>query len=184
MIRKALLLGFFFLGYYTSVYSQKQVLSSDTILKRAYRSATLENKKVFIIFHASWCGWCHKMDSSLNDKACKQFFDNNYIIRHLVVYESKANKHLENPGAEEMLLKYKGKDQGIPFWLIFDKNGKLLADSQIRAEGEGLDVKGQNTGCPAEADEVKYFISVLRKTSTITESQLQVIEKRFRENVE
>jgi len=160
----------------------QQPETTDSILKSAYAQAAKENKNVFIIFHASWCGWCHKMDSSLNDKVCKQFFDDNYIIRHLVVHESKNKKQLENPGGTELLAKYKGVDQGIPFWLIFDKDGNLLADSQIRKEGEGLDKKGQNSGCPAAAEEVRYFISVLKKTSGITEPQLQVIEKRFRQN--
>ncbi|MEJ0102395.1 MAG: thioredoxin family protein [Bacteroidota bacterium] len=155
---------------------------AEAVLKNAYALAAKENKNVFIIFHASWCGWCHKMDSSMNDKLCKKFFDDNYIIRHLVVQESKNKKNLENPGAMDLLAKHNGSDQGIPFWLVFDKNGKLLADSQIRAEGEGFEKKGQNSGCPAAPEEVSYFLTVLKKTSRITEPQLAIIEKRFLEN--
>jgi thioredoxin-related protein len=156
--------------------------SADSIIGNACIRAAKENKNVFIIFHASWCGWCRKMDSSINDKECKHFFDDNYIIRHLVVHESINKKQSENPGALELMTRYNGGDQGIPFWLIFDKNGKLLADSQIRAEGEGLEKKGENSGCPASAKEVKYFIRVLKETSRLTDEQLQVIEKRFRQN--
>lgn len=155
--------------------------SASDIMKEAYQTAAKEHKNVFIIFHASWCGWCHRMDTSLNDPACKKFFNDNYVIRHLVVDESKDKKDLENPGASDMRDKYYGKDQGIPFWLILDKDGKLLADSKMRAAGEGPE-KGQNTGCPAAENEVNYFIDVLKKSSKLSDAQAKVIFNRFREN--
>ena len=155
--------------------------SADEILNKAYQQAANENKNVFVIFHASWCGWCHKMDKSMNDTVCKKFFDDNYVIAHLVVDESKDKKALENPGSSELRTKYYGDEQGIPFWLVFDKAGKLLADSKMRAAGAGPD-KGANTGCPANAEEVAYFIQVLKKTSNLNAEQLELIRKRFREN--
>jgi thioredoxin-related protein len=182
MKRINLLLCLLFFCLVSAVYSQQQVLSADTLLKRAYQAAVDENKNIMVVFRASWCGWCRKMDTSLTDKVCKQFFDDNYIILHLTVHESRTKNNLENKGAAELMAKYNGYDSGIPFWLIFDKTGKLLADSQIRKEGEGLDKKGQNSGCPATADEVRYFISVLKNTSHLTGPELQVIEKRFRQN--
>lgn len=158
--------------------------TTDAILKEAYAKASKENKKVLIIFHASWCGWCKKMDSSLNDISCKQFFEDNYVIRHLAVYETKDNKYLENPGAFDLLKKYNGEDQGIPYWLIFDKDGQLLADSKMRPEGAGFDSKGDNCGCPAEKNEVSYFINILRQTSNLTNEEAGAIEKRFRQNLD
>ena len=141
--------------------------------------AAKENKNVFIIFHASWCGWCHKMDSAINDKSCKVFFSKNYVIRHLVVDESKDKKDLENPGADELRTKYHGDDEGIPFWLIFDKDGNLLADSQMRPKGASPDTKGENIACPATEKEVAYFIEVLKKTSQISEAEQTAVQKRF-----
>ena len=161
--------------------AQDPPLSAGEILKEAYQSATKENKKVCILFHASWCGWCHRMDKSMNDETCEKFFDDNFVIRHLVVDESKDKKNLENPGAGEFRNIYNGEGQGIPFWLVFDKDGKLLADSKIRAEGEGPE-KGTNTGCPATEKEVDYFISVLEKTTSLNSEKLAVIRKRFRQN--
>ena len=105
--------------------SQPAPLSADEIVKGAYLAAGKENKNVFIMFHASWCGWCHKMDTSLNDASVKNLFDDNFVIRHLVVYESDGKESLENPGALEMLIKYGGKGEGIPFWLIFDQDEKF-----------------------------------------------------------
>src|SRR5262245_46462193 len=59
--------------------------SAETILKEAYQRAAKEKKNVMIIFHASWCGWCHKMDTAMNDVACKKFFTDNYVVEHLTV---------------------------------------------------------------------------------------------------
>jgi thioredoxin-related protein len=164
-----------------TIKAQPSARSSDEILKDAYQQAAKGNKNVFVIFHASWCGWCHKMDKSMSDSACKVFFDNNYVIAHLVVDESKDKKNLENPGADELRKKYHGDGQGIPFWLVFDKDGKLLADSKMRSKGDSPET-GTNTGCPANEKEVAYFVEVLQKTAKLTAQQLQVIRKRFREN--
>jgi thioredoxin-related protein len=149
----------------------QQPLSADSILKEASQLAAKENKKVFIIFHASWCGWCHRMDSIMNNQACKKFFDDNYVVRHLVVFESQKYKDQENPGALELLKQYKAEKQGIPFWLIYDAKGNLLADSQSKP--------GENTGCPATREEVDHFLKVLQKTSPLKKDQLAVIEKNF-----
>ncbi|HEY0678904.1 MAG TPA: thioredoxin family protein [Chitinophagaceae bacterium] len=155
---------------------------ANEILKEAYQKAGREKKNVFLLFHASWCGWCHKMDTAMNDPAVKKFFDDNYVISHLVVYESKDKKGLENPGALELLTKYKGNDQGIPYWLVFDKNGRLLADAQMRPEGAGPATEGKNTGCPASPEEVAHFIKVLETTSSLNAEQLSVVRNRFLKN--
>ena len=167
---------------FSTAHTQRGPLSAGEIMQDAMRQAAKEKKNVLVIFHASWCVWCHKMDSSLNDKSCKKFFDDNYVIRHLVVDESKDKKDLENPGADELRTKYNGDGQGIPFWLIFDKDGILLADSQLRPEGVSLETKGGNVGCPAAENEVAQFIKVLKKTSHISKSEQAAVEKRFRQN--
>lgn len=165
----------------TSAFAQKAPLSAEEIMKDAFASAKNQNKKVLVMFHASWCGWCHKMDTSLNDVSVKKFFDDNFVIRHLVVFESKGKSNLENPGALEMITKYEGKDQGIPFWLIFDKDENFLADSRMKQTVNGVE-KLQNTGCPASKAEVDYFIEVLKKTTYLKEDELEKIRIRFRRN--
>jgi len=163
-------------------FAQHGQQSANEIMREAMQTAAKENKNVFIIFHASWCGWCHKMDSAINDNSCKDFFYRNYVIRHLVVDEYRDKKSLENPDADELRRKYHGDNEGIPFWLIFDKDGNLLADSQIRPKGASLNTKGENVACPAAEKEVAYFIEVLKKTSQISEAEQTAIQKRFRQN--
>jgi thioredoxin-related protein len=157
--------------------------TADEIMKEAYARAKKEKKNVFVKFSASWCGWCHKMDDSMMDPACKKFFDDNFVIVRLIVDESKDKKDLENAGADETRIKYNGdKNQGIPFWFIVDSEGELLGDCYIREEGEPLTVKGKNSGCPANEQEVAHFITVLKKTTRLTSAQLAIISERFRKN--
>jgi len=154
--------------------------TADAVLKAACQQAANEKKNVFIMFHASWCAWCHKMDTALYDPVCKKFFADNYVIEHLTVYESKGKEKLENPGALDLLTKYHGNDIGTPYWMIFDKDGNLLGDSRMRSVDNGP--PGDNVGCPASEDEVNYFAKLLKKTSSLTADQLEVITKRFRQN--
>lgn len=143
------------------------------VLRPVYNKARKEGKNVLLIFHASWCGWCRKMDASLQDTAVKPLIDGNYVTTHLTVHETPARKALENPGALELLNNNGGKDQGLPYWVILDPNGKALADARRN---------GENTGCPAAPAEVAHLVAVLQQTSSLKPAQLQVIEKRFRQN--
>ena len=162
-----------------SVHAQNTPAPADQIISEAKSEAAKSNKNVFIMFHASWCVWCHKMDASMNNPSVKSFFDNNYVIRHLTVDESKDKKNLENPGADAIRTKYHGDNSGIPFWFIIDKNGALLADSRLI---DSTGKPGANVGCPAKPDEVEHLVKVLKKTSKLSEKQLDVVRNLFLKN--
>ncbi len=161
---------FFYLAF--TCFAQK-VPSTESILSAAYKQAAKENKNVFVIFHASWCGWCKKMDASMNDATTKKYFNDNFITIHLTVQESPANKNLENPGAAEFLKMLKAETAGLPFFVNLSKDGKVLADSFV---------SGGNIGCPASESEVTAFINLLKKTSKINNNGLEIIAARFKQN--
>ena len=172
-----LLLSFVIVG---SAIAQSQPEPAEKLLKETIAQAKKEHKKAFIIFHASWCVWCRKMDKSMNDEACKALFDKNYVINHIVVLETKEKEILNNPGSSDMLKKYEGDKGGIPFWLIFDENGKLLTDSKTRAEGILMDDSGSNMGCPTTDKEIADFLFKLKKTSKLTDAELETIATVFK----
>jgi len=160
--------------------SDPEVPTTEALLNAAFTKAKAENKNVFIIFHASWCGWCHKMDTAMNDGSVKKFFTDNFIIEHLTVDESANKKNLENPGAAEFRKEYGGENQGIPYWLVFDKDRKLISDSRMKPGT--TNPEGDNTGCPASEKEVEFFVKVLKQSSNLNDQQLDIIRKRFRKN--
>ena len=176
MKKTFLLSALFFLSI--NIQAQAKVPTADKVLKTAYKQAAGQHKNVLLIFHASWCGWCKKMDASLNDSTCKKFFDDNYVIVHLTVFESGSKKKLENKGADEILKKYDAFDTGIPFWLVYDKDGNLLGDSFIKSANG----KKSNIGCPASKEEVEAFVKILKTSSSLNDAALAVIATVFRKN--
>ena len=174
-----LLLAFVFIMANCTTPETDEPLPAEDILEMAKKQARKQKKNIFIMWHASWCGWCHRMDTLMNDESIKEYFDNSFVVEHMVVKESPKNKHLENPGAAELLAKYNGDKAGIPFWIVLDKKGKLLADSFMREDGVGMDEPGQNSGCPARQNEVDFFIEILRKTTDIPDEGLEKIAGKF-----
>jgi len=156
--------------------SAQGTASAEDLLKEACAKAGKENKKVMVIFTASWCGWCHRMKKNMDEADVKPFFNQQFETLLITVLESPDKKSLETPGGAAFFTKYGGDGKGIPFWLVFDKNGNLLADSM---KPDGSPEGKANTGCPYEKDEVAYFIEVLKKTTTLNEDQLQIISQRF-----
>mgnify|MGYP001547512799 FL=1 len=102
---------------------------------------------------------------------CKVLFESNYVISHLDVLETERKKHLENPGAYELLCTHKGEEAGLPFWVILNREGILIEDS--------FDPEGENMGCPVTDEEVENFISILRNTSKLSEDELRTIAVTF-----
>jgi len=159
--------------------AQTTMPASEAVLKDAFAQAGKENKKVLLMFHASWCGWCKKMDASLNDPACKKMFDDNYVIAHLDVMEQPAKANLENPGSLAVMTKYGGEKSGLPFWLVLDNKGNVLANSLMPKDGAVTGTPEDNVGCPASEKEVAYFDKILKKTSNLKDEDIAIIHKRF-----
>ena len=153
---------------------------SSDVLFEAKLKAKEENKNILLMFTASWCIWCKKMDKSIQDPACKKFFDENYVVIHLNVQET--DEKLEHPGSMEFLKLYHGEASGIPFWVVLDSELNLLADSYMRKNGESKNEPGENLGCPASEEEVNAFISILKETAKHQMQDIPAIEKRFRSN--
>lgn len=140
-------------------------LSSDApkpageVLKVAGAKAKANKKSVMVIFHASWCGWCHRFDKYLADPAFGDPIKKNFEIVHLVVQESPDKKALENPGGAEVQTMFGGKDAGLPFMAVTDASGKLLANSNAK------DGKSGNIGCPVTDEEIAHFLKMLERSA-------------------
>ncbi|MGH2647241.1 MAG: thioredoxin family protein [Ginsengibacter sp.] len=48
--------------------AQTKIPVANAVVKEAMTKVVKEHKNVFVIFHASWCSWCHKMERFLKNK--------------------------------------------------------------------------------------------------------------------
>lgn len=171
-----------FSTFFTFGFAQVSMKAED-IMSEALSRAKKENKNVFVKFSASWCGWCRTMEKSMKDSVCKDYFENSFVIVTMIIDESKENKKLENPGADSLILKLSGqKVKGIPFWVILDTMGTILADGYYNDIDSLSNVRRRQIGCPATEKEVASFIYSLSKTTKLSELELDIIRARFRRN--
>ncbi|MDQ0067484.1 thioredoxin family protein [Chryseobacterium lathyri] len=144
---------------------------ADIVLNKALTEAKAQKKNVLLVFHASWCGWCKLMEKNMNLPETKPIFDKKFVTTYIDVQEREEKKKLENPGGQELMNKYKGENAGLPFWLVLNPKGEVLADS--------FDSKGENLGSPATPEEVSSFLAKLEKSSKMNKEELQIIQKVF-----
>ncbi len=174
-IRTVLLL--LFCAFFTSNSQQPKPEPAQTILSSAIEKAQKSDKNILIIYHATWCGWCAKIDSFLEKPDIKKIFENNFVIVRLDVLErgDKVNS-FENPGALQTLINYGGKKSGLPFMVFLDKTGDKIADSNAMPEN-------QNIGYPGSEEEILAFVRVIKQTAPrITTMQLSHIVQSLKEN--
>jgi thioredoxin-related protein len=155
-------------GFMQTAFAQE---NAEVVIANAQKKAKAENKNVMVFFHASWCGWCKLMDKKMNLPSTKNLFDDNYVVAPIDVQERGEKVKLENPNGAEWMTKYGGKDAGLPFFVFIDKNGKVVDNS--------LTENKENLGCPSTPEEIVSFVSKVKKTSKLNETQLATIKQVF-----
>ncbi len=135
--------------------------SSKELISKAQADAKKGGKNVLVIFHASWCGWCHRFDKFLDTTEEGKIVKSGLEVVHITVLENKEHKADENAGGLELMEQLGGKDAGLPFMAILDaKSGKMIANSMFTMPGKN---KASNTGYPAAPEEVAHFNMMLEK---------------------
>lgn len=177
MLRKLSLLTLLFLFTISLSAQDWKPKNADAILKAALKEAKAENKNLMVIFHASWCGWCKRLDKAMQSNELKKTFESNWVITHIDVLERKGKiDSLENPGGQELMKKFGGEKAGLPFCAFLDKNGKKIANSMVMPDKS-------NIGYPGAPEEIELFGKLLKKTSKkITDKQLAEISDYFTKN--
>jgi uncharacterized protein YyaL (SSP411 family) len=153
-----------------AVYSQDlEPDSAQNIINHSMIQALSTNKNIFVVFHASWCTWCKWLDTAFESPEIKPIMEKYYVITKIDVKEfGKKIEILENPGGQKLLGKFGGKS-GLPFLVVLNRNGKMIANSNMMP-------KNQNIGYPGSKEEIAAFIKLLKKTTPqITSKHMSII---------
>jgi len=148
--------------------------SAKSIMDASLKQAASSKKNVFLIFHATWCSWCKRLDTALTVPEVKQIMEDNYVIAHLDVLERGDKiQTVENPGGKEILADLGGEKSGLPFYAVLDATGKKLADSNVMPGNN-------NIGFPGSPEEIAAFEKILKQTAPrMTAEQRAVVTKHL-----
>ena len=147
------------------------------LIAKAGVKAVADGKAIYVHFGASWCGWCQKHDTFLEQPAIKPVFEKYFVPVKIVVQESEKNKGLENLGGEALLEKF-GGPSGLPFSAFLDAKGALIVNSKRVSEKAP---QGENIGHPFAPEEIDWFVVMMKKAAPkMTVEDLKTIETALR----
>jgi thiol-disulfide isomerase/thioredoxin len=136
--------------------------SADQVLTQAEATAKAEHKKILLVFSASWCGPCQKLEKFLDDPVVHSVMEKSFVTAHMDVMENpKDQLHASNPGGELEMAKLGGGDQGVPYYAMLDDSGEWIADSKMPA-GDG---PPENLGYPSGPDQIDWFLHMVKKAA-------------------
>lgn len=153
---------------------------AQTMLDEAFATAATEDKNVFLICSASWCGPCRSLAKFLDPHHEK--LDEYYVFVHLDV---SRDTH-----AQEINKKYKGeRSGGVPWYVILDPEGNELISSNMPAEDDQAEseeepeykTNGPNMGNPGSPEGIDHFFNMLSTTAPDIDAGLL---KTMREELE
>ncbi|HVN47851.1 MAG TPA: thioredoxin family protein [Bacteroidota bacterium] len=141
--------------------------SAQAILRAAVEQANASHKTVLVMFHASWCSWCRRLDAALMSPELQSIIKEHFVLTHIDVMERKEKiDSLENPGGVALMKTWGGEKSGLPFLVFLDVRGNKAGDSNVMPDH-------QNIGYPGSEEEIAAFVLLLKKNAPrITEQQL------------
>lgn len=151
---------------------------ADQVLAAAETTAAGQHKDVWVIFGASWCGWCHKLDNFINEPDVRPIVDQHFVIVHLTVDEHGDKTGLDSPGGDKLRKRLGGSDaSGLPFFAFLDSTGTVLINSNRPVPGK----PGENIGFPSAPEEVDWFIAMLHRAAPqLSADETRTIEAKLR----
>jgi len=151
---------------------------ADQVLSAAESAAAAQQKNVWVIFGASWCGWCHKLDALINSPDAGPLLQQRFVIAHVTVDEHGDKAGLDNPGGDTLRKRLGGSDNsGLPFFAFVDPAGRVLVNSNRPVPGK----PGENIGFPSAPEEVDWFMIMLRRAApSLDPEQTRLIEAQLR----
>ena len=142
---------------------------AELVLRDGLARASSEDKRVFLVFGAPWCGWCHHLSDWMNQPEIAGILDRDFVITKIDIERMTHGKDVMS----QVRPKANG---GIPWFAILDSKGKPAGTS---------DGPQGNIGYPFKAEEIDHFITLITKGSRrIDAGQLERLRQSLRESAE
>ncbi len=147
--------------------------AARTLLRSACAQASSGNKKVLLVFHASWCGPCFLLHRFLEDPQVKPVLDAHFVVQDLDIWENEPHKDWDNPGGEDLYKQYggvrpSGGKQGVPFFAVLTPAGTSLGDARLN---------GDNIGYPSDPAAAAFFLKTLKTAAPeMTDAEIATLK--------
>ncbi len=145
---------------------------AHVLLRSALAQAAKDNKKVLLVFHASWCGPCFLLHRFLEDPQVRPILDAHFVVQDLDIWENKPEKAWENPGGDALYKQYggvraNGDKQGVPFFAVLTPAGTSLGDARLN---------GDNIGYPSDPAAAEFFLKTLNSAETLSPEEMTTLK--------
>jgi thioredoxin-related protein len=122
---------------------------ANLVVEEALARASSEGKRVFLVFGAPWCGWCHRLEDWLAQPDVATTMARDFIVAKIDVDRMTHGN--------EVMLRYRTKvSGGIPWYTILDSKGTRLATA------DGPD---GYMGYPLEPKVIDQFLAMVQAHS-------------------
>ena len=139
---------------------------ANVLFSKAKSQAAASDRRVFLVFHASWCGPCFILHRFLTDPKVKPIIDAHFVVQELDIWEREKNGR-ENPGGAALDTEYGGPNS-IPFFVLLNSKGNKLSDSIHN---------GANMGVPTRPEDVAFLMRSLKAAApSLTVQELTALK--------
>ncbi len=140
--------------------------SAQLLVDAGLKRAKKEKKTVLVMFHATWCGWCHKLEAVMAKPDFKKQFEKSYVIVNLDVQENGEKvAQFENPGGIELMKVLGGEKSGLPFYAFLNAKREKIVTSNVMPNPKHPEIKDRNIGYPGAPEEIAAFMELIKKTA-------------------
>jgi RNA polymerase sigma factor (sigma-70 family) len=145
---------------------------AERMLADARQKAKAEDKRVFFIASASWCGPCRRLARYLAEH--KDELERHYLF---VKIDISRDQH-----ADAVCKRLQqGKHNGVPWYAILDADGKVLITSNAPEEDPRYGTS--NIGFPSSPESIEHFLTMLKQTAPrLSQEQRNALRKALEKN--
>lgn len=133
-------------------------LPAPALMMGAMKTAQAEHKVIWVLFSASWCDPCKKLENLILTSDVKSILAAHYVSLKLIVSESADRRALENPNANILMTKFDSRSIVPPFSAFMDGGGRMIANSRGMPNGGEI-------GYPSTPERIQAFMALLQKTA-------------------